>query len=321
MKRWLLGFVAAIAAAGTLFAAVGDYPVRPVRIIVPTAPSGGVDLLARLLAQQLGARLGEQFFVDNRPGAAGMIGARTVSAAAPDGYTLLMAPSSIAIATAIKKAVPFDLTRDLTPIMDVAETPYALIVTPTLPVHSVQELIAYAKANPGKLNFGSAGYGSASHLAGELFATMAGIQMTHVPNKSMGPAMLDVMSGVVSVLFGGLPASLAEAKAGKLKVLAVAGARRSPLLPDLPTVAEAGLPGFAINNWVGLLAPAGLDPKITAPLHDEIVAILDAPDTRKTVVEAGFDPIGDTPAAFAALLLGDVKKWHAIAERAGALED
>jgi tripartite-type tricarboxylate transporter receptor subunit TctC len=317
----LLVCVALLGLPGSARAADAKYPTRPVRIIVPTAPSGGVDLLARLVAQKLSERMGEQFFVDNRPGAAGMIGARAVAAAAPDGYTLLMAPSSIAVTAAIKKKLPFDITQDLVPIMDVAETPYALIVTPSLPVNSVKELIAYAKANPGKLNLGSAGFGSTSHLAGDLFDTMAGIKMTHVPNKSMGPAMIDVMSGLVSVLFGGLPPSLAAEKAGKLRILAVAGAKRSALLPDMPTVAEAGVPGFEVNNWVGLLAPAALDPKLVARLHDELLAIMRSPAVREHLIKAGFEPVGNTPEEFASQLSADIQKWHEIAERAGVIKD
>ncbi len=322
VNRCVLLFIAAVAswASGAAGAVAASYPTRPVRMIVPTAPAGGVDLLGRLIAQQLGERMGEQFFADNRPGAAGTIGTRAVAAAAPDGYTLLIAPSSLAITTAVKKSMPYDLARDLAPIMISAETPYALIVNPALPVHSVPELIAYAKAHPGEINLGSAGFGSASHLAGDLFDSMAGIEMTHVPNKSMGPAMLDVMSGQVSVLFGGLPAALPAEKAGKLRILAVAGAKRSALLPDLPTIAEAALPGFEVSNWVGLLAPAHTDPAIIARLHDELFAILNLPENRKRLVEAGFEPVGGTPQEFAAQLRSDVEKWHRIAERAGVLE-
>lgn len=321
MKRLLILLAVCVAVSADALGAPDSYPARPVRIIVPTAPGGGVDLLARLLAQQLSDRLGNAFFVDNRPGAAGMIGARTVSAAPADGYTLLMAPSSIAVTTAIKKKLPFSLTHDLTPIMDVAETPYALLVTPSLPVHSVKDLIGYAKANPGKLNLGSAGFGSTSHLAGELFDAMAHVQMTHVPNRSMGPAMTDLMSGVVSVLFGGLPAALPAEKAGKIRVLAVAGAQRSALLPDMPTVAEAGVPGFAVTNWVGLLAPAGLDPAIVDRLHDTVLAVVDEPDIKQRLIASGFDPVADTPDAFAAQLRRDINKWHHIARLAGVLQD
>lgn len=300
-------------------ALAANYPDKPVRIVVPTAAGGAADLIARLVAQKLSERLGQQFFVDNRPGAAGVIGDRSVAVAAPDGYTLLFAPSSIAITTAINEKLSYDLMHDLMPIMSVASTPYALIVNPSLPVHSVQELIAHAKANPGKLNFGSAGAGSASHLAGELFDTMAGIKMTHVPNKGMGPAMMDLLGGQVPVLFGGLPAALAAEKDGRVRVLAIAGAKRSALLPDMPTIAEAGLPGYEVDNWFGMLAPAGVDAKIVARLHDEVVAILNAPATRKNLIALGFEPVGSTPEAFAAQLGDEVKKWREIAKQAGII--
>jgi tripartite-type tricarboxylate transporter receptor subunit TctC len=321
MKHLLTLFAILVALPSSAFAADGNYPTKPVRIIVPTAPGGGVDVLARLIGQKLGERFGEQFFIDNRPGAAGIIGTRTVTASAPDGYTLLMAPSSLAITAAIKKKMPYDLVRDLTPIMSVASTPYALIVNPSLPVQSVPDLIAYAKANPDKLNVSSAGVGSASHLAAELFDTMASIKMTHVPNKGMGPAMVDVLGGQVSVLFAGLPASLTAEKAGTVRVLAVAGPTRSVLLPEKPTIAEAGLPGYEVDNWIGMLAPAGLDPAIVTRLNSEIRAVLDAQDIKQKLIKLGFEPVGGTPTSFSAQLASDVKKWGEIAKKAGVSED
>jgi tripartite-type tricarboxylate transporter receptor subunit TctC len=217
--------------------------------------------------------------------------------------------------------LPYDVLHDFAPISILADTPYALIVNPGLPVHSVKELIAHAKASPGKVNFGSAGYGSASQLGGELFKKMAGIEMLHVPNKGMGPAMLDVISGQVSVLFAGLPASLAAEKDGKLRLLAVAGTTRSALLPDRPTVAEAGLPGFAISNWIGLLAPAKTDPALVARLEKEVAAILAEPEMKNKLIAGGFEPIGSTAAAFSTQLNEDVTKWREIAEKAGIVGD
>ena len=319
MTRWLLLLAAFLVAPAAVRAET--YPSHPVRIVVPTAPAGGADLIARLVAQKLGERMGQAFFIDNRPGAGGMIGARGVAVADPDGYTLLLAPSSLAILAAVKKKLPYDVLHDFAPISILADTPYALIVNPSLPVHSVKELVAYAKANPGKVNFGSAGYGSASQLGGELFKKMAGIDMLHVPNKGMGPAMLDVISGQVSVLFAGLPASLAAEKDGKLRLLAVAGTNRSALLPDRPTVAEAGLPGFAISNWIGLLAPTKTDPALVARLQAEVTAILDEPEMKKKLIASGFEPIGSTSSAFSTQLNEDVTKWHEIAEKAGIVGD
>jgi tripartite-type tricarboxylate transporter receptor subunit TctC len=317
--KFAIALVAALACLSQSVRADEAYPARPVRIIVPTAPGGGVDILARLFGQQLGERMGQQFFADNRAGAAGVIGTRAVTSAAPDGYTLLMAPSSLAITAAIKPKLPYDLTRDLTPIMSVASTPYALIVNPSLPVHSVKELIAYAKANPGKLNYGSAGAGTASHMAAELFDSMAGVSMTHVANKGMGPAMLDLISGQVSVLFAGLPAALAAEKAGQVRVLAVADAERSALLPDMPTVAQAGLPGYSVENWIAILGPAGLDPKIVARLHAELAALF-TPEMKKKLVDLGFEPVGGTPDALRAQLSADVKTWTEVARKAGIVE-
>jgi len=302
-------------------ASAAGYPDKPVRIIVPTAPAGGADLLARTVANQLSDKFKEQFFIDNRPGAGGTIGTRGVASAAPDGFTLLLAPSSIAITAAIKAKLPYDLLRDLKPIMVVASTPYALVVNPSLPVHSVKELIAYAKANPGKLNYGSAGVGTASHLAAELFDRMAGTKMTHVPNKGMGPAMLDVMSGQVSVLFAGLPASLAAEKQGRVRILAIAGARRSQLLPDIPTVAEGGVAGYGVENWLALLAPAGVSDDIVARLHDAVLAIISTPDMKAKLVAAGFDPVGNTPEQFSAELKSDIANWRTVAKEAGILRN
>jgi len=303
-----------------VMASAAGYPEKPVRIIVPTAPAGGADLLARTIAQQLSDKFKEQFFIDNRPGAGGVIGTRGAASAEPDGYTLLLAPSSIAITAAIKKKLPYDLLRDLKPIMVVASTPYALVVNPALPVHSVKELIAYAKANPGKLNFGSAGVGTASHLAAELFERMTGTKMTHVPNKGMGPAMLDVMSGQVSVLFAGLPASLAAEKQGRVRILGIAGTRRSHLLPNIPTVAEGGVSGYDVENWLALLAPAGVSDDIVARLHDAVLAIISTPAMKAKLVAAGFDPVGNTPAQFSAELRSDVANWRTVAKEAGILQ-
>ena len=314
-RTMLLATLSALSTAA--MAQEPHYPNKPVRIIVPTAPSGGVDLLARLVAQKLSERMGEQFYVDNHPGAAGMIGTRVVASSAPDGYTLLMAPSSIAVTSAIKTGLPYDLRRDLTPIMMLAQTPYAFIVNPKLPVHSIKELVAYAKAHPGEINLGSTGYGSTSHLAADLFSSMTGIKMTHVPNKGMGPAMNDVMSGVTSLLIGGLPPALAAAKSGRLRVLAVASAERSELMPDLPTAAEAGVPGFEVNNWIGLLAPAGLDSNLVQRLHDEVLAIINDPVNRKRLIAGGFEPGGSTPEIFRKQLRSDIQKWQVIAQRAG----
>jgi tripartite-type tricarboxylate transporter receptor subunit TctC len=292
-----------------------EYPERPVRIIVSVAPGGGVDVMARLLAQRLQERLHEAFVVENRPGAGGIIGSKAVAAAAPDGYTLLYTPSSLSLTVVVHKNMPYDLDKDFTPIINVAISPYVLVVHPSLPVHSLKEFIAYAKEHPGKISYSSAGVGTASHLAGELLQSMAGIQMVHVPNKGMSPALLDLMGGQVQALFASVPAILKES-ADRVRPIAMAEKRRSALLPNLPTIEESGLPGFEVANWAGLLGPAGLDPKIVTKLHDEIVAILATPDMKERAQKLGYDLIESTPQEFATQLKTDVERWGGVAKKA-----
>jgi tripartite-type tricarboxylate transporter receptor subunit TctC len=293
-----------------------DYPDRAVRVIVPVAAGGGVDVMARLISQKLGERWGQQFVVENRAGAAGIIGTRAVIGSPPDGYTLLYTPSSLSLTVAVNKTPPYDVEKDLTPIVNVAVSPYALAVHPSVPANNLPEFIAYAKANPDKLSYSSAGVGSASHLAGELLKTMAGIQMTHVPNKGMNPALIDLMGGQVQVLFASVPAMLSE-KGGRIRLIAMAEKKRSPLLPDMPTMDESGLQGFEVGNWVGFLGPAGLDPAIVKKLHDEIIAIMDSPEMKEKFNTLGFDRIGSTPQEFAVTVRDDVHKWSDVVKRAG----
>ncbi len=296
--------------------ALAEYPNRPVKIVVPVGAGGGVDVMARLLAQRLGDRLHESFVVENHPGAAGIIGSKAVIASAPDGYTLLYTPSSLSLSVAVHKTPPYDVTKDFTPIINVAISPYALVENPSVPAHSLKEFIAYAKANPGKLSYSSPGVGSASHLAAEMLKTMAGIDMVHVPNKGMNPALLDLMSGQVQVLFASVPA-IVKQKPDRLRPIAMAEQKRSALLPDLPTIDESGLPGFAVANWAGLLGPAGLDQKLVKKLHDEIVAILATPEMRARIKQLGYDMIESSPQEFAEELKGDIARWGPVAKRAG----
>lgn len=297
-------------------AARAEYPERPVKIVVPVAAGGGVDVMARLLAQQLGDRLHQSFVVENHPGAAGIIGSKVVIASPPDGYTLLYTPSSLSLSVVVHKEPPYDVNKDFTPIINVAISPYALVVNPSVPAHSFKEFIAYAKANTGKLSYGSPGVGSASHLAAEMLKTMAGIDMVHVPNKGMGPAVLDVMSGQVQVLFASVPA-IVKQKPDRLRPIAMAEQKRSALLPDLPTIEESGLPGFAVANWAGLLGPAGLDSRIVKKLHDEIIAILATPDMQARIKQLGYDMIESSPQQFGAELKADIARWTPVAKRAG----
>lgn len=303
-------------AVGSIPLARAEYPDKPVHIIVPVAAGGGVDVMARMLAQRLGERLNQTIVVENRPGAAGIIGSKTVIAAAPDGYTLLYTPSSLSLSVAVHQTPPYDVTKDFTPIINVAISPYVLVVNPSVPAHSLKEFIAYAKANPGKLSFSSPGVGSASHLAGEMLKTMAGIDMVHVPNKGMSPAVLDVIGGQVQVLFASVP-SIVKQKPEHLRPVAMAELKRSALLPDLPTIDESGLPGFAVANWAGLLGPAGLDPKIVKKLHDEIVAIIATAEMKERVNTLGYDLIQSSPEQFATELRADIDRWGPVAKRAG----
>ena len=312
--RRTLAFILSALLLGS-FAARAEYPDKPVRVIVPVAAGGGVDVMARLIAQKLSERLHQQFFVDNHPGAAGVIGTKLVIGSAADGHTLLYTPSSLSLAVAVRKAAPYDVGKDLTPIINVAISPYALVVNPTLPVHDLKELIAYAKANPGKLSYSSPGIGSAGHLAAELFKSEAGIDMVHVPNKGMAPALLDLISGSVQVMFASVPAIMHEQ--ARVRPIGMAELKRSALLPDLPTIDEQGLKGFAVANWAGLLGPAKLNPAIVKKLHDEIVAILGDADMKARIQKLGFDMIVSTPDEFGAQMQHDVARWSAVVEKAG----
>jgi tripartite-type tricarboxylate transporter receptor subunit TctC len=318
-KPWYLAFWVQMIIAlvfGLAGTAHAQYPEKPVHVIVPVAAGGGVDVMARMLAQKLGERLNQTFVVENRPGAAGIIGSKSVIAAAPDGYTLLYTPSSLSLSVVVHETPPYDVTKDFTPIINVAISPYALVVNPSMPVHSLKEFIAYAKANPGKLSYSSPGVGSASHLAAEMLKTMAGIDMVHVPNKGMGPAVVDLIGGQVQVMFASVP-SFVKQKPDRLRPIAMAEMKRSALLPDLPTINESGVPGFAVANWAGLLGPAGLDPKIVKKLHDEVVTILATAEMKERIKTLGYDLIESTPEEFAKELKNDIDRWGPVAKRAG----
>jgi tripartite-type tricarboxylate transporter receptor subunit TctC len=310
-KLSLMGLIFFAALPG----AQAQYPDKPVKIVVPVAVGGGVDVMARLLALKLTERLNQQFVVENRPGAAGVIGSKAVIASPADGTTLLYTPSSLSLSVVVNKTPPYDLARDFTPIINVAISPYALVVNPSLPAKNLKEFIAYAKANPGKLAHGSAGVGSASHLAGELLKAKVGFDMVHVPNKGMNPAIIDLMGGQVQVLFASVPGMMSE-KSERIRPVAMAEMKRSALLPDMPTMDESGLPGFAVGNWAGLLGPAGLDPKIVAKLNSEIVVILGTAEVKERVKTLGFDVIASTPEQFGKQLQEDVGRWGPVAKAA-----
>jgi tripartite-type tricarboxylate transporter receptor subunit TctC len=315
MTKLVAALCAALLSFSLAAPAHAQYPDKPVRIIVPVAAGGGVDVMARLLAQKLGEKLGQQFVVENRPGAAGIIGSKAVISSPADGATLLYTPSSLSLTVAINKTPPYDVAKDFTPIVNVAISPYALVVNPSVPAQNLQEFIAYVKANPKTLSFSSAGAGSASHLAAELFKMMTGTDMVHVPNKGMNPALIDVMGGQVQALFASVPGLTTE-KAEKLRPIAMAELKRSALMPDMPTMDEQGLKGFSVANWAGLLGPAGLDPAIVKKLNAEVLAILDTADMKERIKTLGFDVIGSTPEQFAAQLTSDVERWSDVVKRA-----
>jgi len=294
------------------------YPVRPIRLIVPYPPGGPTDLIGRVVSELLGKRLGQQVIVDNRGGAATVIGAEIAARSPADGYTLLLATiTTLAVTPALQKKLPYQPERDFTPISMLAVQPYLLAVNPSLPASSVKQLVAHAKANPGKLSFASAGIGAGAHLAGEMLKYMAAIDVVHIPYKGTGPAMTDLISGQVSYLFGGISAVYPHAQAGKLRVLAVSSAKRSPALPDIPTVAEGGIAGYGTNSWNSLVAPRGTAKPIVDRLNAETVAVLNQPEVRERLRGQGIDPDPGTPAQLAAHIKSEAARFDKLIKAIG----
>ncbi|HEX2825069.1 MAG TPA: tripartite tricarboxylate transporter substrate binding protein [Burkholderiales bacterium] len=308
-----------IAAAYAVSASAQSYPERPVRVVVPFPAGGAADIVARQVTQGLAAGLGTQFVVDNRGGAGGAIGAETVTRAAPDGYTLLFASSSaLSINPHIAAKISYDALRDFTPIALIGFAPNVLVVHPSVPAKNVKELIAVAKSKPGALNFGSNGTGTLSHLTGELFMQRAGVKMVHIPYKGAAPAVIDTMAGNVSVLFAAFPSVSGQERVGKLRALAVTSARRAAVAPNLPTVAEAALPGFESSQWWGLFGPAGLPATIVARLNAETNKVLKSPDLKKRLAADGAEPAApNTPQQLAAHHRADFEKWAKVVKAAG----
>jgi tripartite-type tricarboxylate transporter receptor subunit TctC len=300
----------------TRTAAAQAYPSRPVRWIVGFAPGGGNDLVARLLGQRLSERLGQPFVIENRPGAAGNLAADAVVHARPDGHTLLLVSSNNATNAAVYDNLGFDFLRDIAPVAGIGRTPLVMAVNPAVPAKTVAEFIAYAKANPGKVNMGSAGTGGIGHLAGEEFKMMAGVDMTHVPYRGNGPALTGLLGGEVQVLFPSLASALEFVSTGKLRALAVASAQRAEKLPALPTVAES-VPGFEASTWYGVGAPKGTPATIIDRLYTEIDAVLAEPAMTARFAELGDVPRPMTPAAFGQYVAGETEKWRKVAKFAG----
>ncbi len=291
------------------FLAAAEYPAKPIHMIIPFPPGGATDIIGRVVSLKLGERLGQSVVVDNRPGAGGTIGSEIVAKSAPDGYTLLISTNSTHAVAAVLSKPPYDPTRDFTPITLLAESANILVVSPALGVSSVRELIAAAKAKPGALSFASSGNGTIIHLTGEMFKQMAGIDLLHVPYKGTALSIPDLSSGRVSMLFDNIVSAQPNLRSGTVKPLAVTTLKRSALMPDLPTMTEAGVPGFESTAWFALFGPAGLPADIRNRLHEASVAALKAPDARERLVAAGAETIGAGPEALAQLIRDDIAKW------------
>jgi len=313
--RWTSAALVLCLLAGEA-AAQADYPARAVRIIVPSPPSGGTDIIGRVLAQHLSKALGQQFFVENKPGAGNMIGIEAAARSAPDGYTLLMVASTLVLNSVLYKQVPYDPVRDFSPITLAATAPNILVVDPKLPINSVADLIAAAKAKPGALSYGTPGIGTSPHLCMELLKYMARIDLQHVPYKGTAAAVTDVMGGQIQVAFATALTAKPLVDAGRLRALAVSGPKRAEALPNVPPVAEA-VPGYEAMQWYGLVAPAGTPSSIIEHLHAEAIKSLASRETRERLATDGAEPLGSTPTEFAGFIRRELDKWTKVAQAAG----
>lgn len=322
--RFAAALVAAIAtstAPATALAQDG-YPNKPLRLIVPFAPGGSTDVLARILAEELRSELGQTVVVENKPGAGGNIGGDMVAKAAPDGYTLLLAAAGPTVVNpSLYAKMSYNPAVDLAPVSLLVRDHNLMAVNPAIPATTVKEFIAYAKANPNKLAFGSPGNGTPAHLGGEMFNQMAGVQMTHVPYKGSGPAVSDLVAGHISVMIDNMPALLPQVQAGRLRALAVASDTRATGAPDIPTVIESGLPGYTVTAWKGLMVPAATPPAIIARLQAAAAKVLAKPAVNKRLVELGAEPVGSTPQFFGELITRETKSWAALVKSTGAKID
>ena len=322
--RQVWGVIAFVILAGPLSVASGqDYPVRPVRIVAPFAPGGSTDVLTRLVGQKLNARWNQSVVVENRVGASGRIGAEYVAkSVAPDGYTLLMAGAPHAIGMSLFRKLSYDLARDLAPISLVATFPSVIVAHPALPVKSIKDLIALAKSRPGQIDFGSPNIGSPNHLVMELVKTMAKVNMTHIPYKGGSGQMVgDLVAGHVQIASMGFPPAIPQIKTGRLRAIAVTSAKRSPLLPEVPTVSESGLPGFEVNSWYGLFGPAGLPAALRTRLNGDVVAILGDADLKERLAKLGAEPGPMSAEAFGRYVQSEIARWAKVVKASGARAD
>ncbi|MBC5785232.1 tripartite tricarboxylate transporter substrate binding protein [Ramlibacter sp. USB13] len=318
----LAGLALAAAAAFPFAASAQAYPTKPVTIVVPFAAGGTTDILARVIGQALNKELGQPVVVDNRAGAGGNIGAALAAKAPADGYTLFMGTvGTHAINQSLYKKLTFDPIKDFAPLTRVAMVPNLLVANPTKPYKNVKELIAYAKANPGRVNFGSSGSGSSIHLSGELFNSLAKVDMIHVPYKGSAPAVTDLLGGQIDIMFDNMPSAIQHVRSGKLRPLAVTTAKRSPELPDVPTIAEAGVPGYEATSWFGMFAPANTPAPVVAKLNAALVKVLSQPDVKKKLAEQGAEPYSEKPEQFAAFIRSETDKWSKVVKESGASAD
>ncbi|MBI3043866.1 MAG: tripartite tricarboxylate transporter substrate binding protein [Betaproteobacteria bacterium] len=297
--------------------AARGFPSKPIRWIVPFPPGGAADIISRAIGQKLGEAWGQQIVIDNRPGAGGNVGTEIASRAAPDGYTVIVVPATFTTSPSLYRNLRFDPVKDFTPVTLISYSPLVLVVHPSLPATSVKRLIALARARPGQINYASSGVGASAHLAAELFKATAGVDIVHVPYKGQPPAMIDLVSGQMQMMFPNMPVVLPHAKAGKLRPLAVTTAKRATVMPGIPTMIESGMPGFEVTQWTGLVAPAGTPKPVITALHSEVVRALGQPDVRRMLSNQGFEPVGNTPEQFSTYIRAEMEKWGKVIKEAG----
>ncbi|GHC70278.1 MFS transporter [Pseudorhodoferax aquiterrae] len=321
-RRSLLAVAAAATTLAAGPAAAQAYPNKPITMIVPFSAGGTTDILARIVGQALSTELGQSVVIDNRAGAGGNIGGQLAARAPADGYTLFMGTvGTHAINEALYKKMPFNPIKDFAPLSRVANVPNLLVAHPAQPFKTVPELIAYAKANPGKVNFGSSGSGSSIHLSGELFKSMAKVDMVHIPYKGSAPAVNDLLGNQIAIMFDNMPSAIQHVRAGKLRPIAVTTAKRSPELPDVPTIAESGVPGYEATSWFGLFAVAGTPAPIVTQLNKALVKVLNNPDVKAKIVAQGGEVVAETPEQFAAFIKAETAKWGKVVKESGASVD
>jgi tripartite-type tricarboxylate transporter receptor subunit TctC len=321
LKTGIAAAVAILGASNALAAGPDGYPNRPVMVVVPFAAGGGSDNVARLIASRLNERTGGSFIIDNKPGAGTNIGNEQAARAKNDGYTLLFGQVTLAINPSVYKTLRYDVKKDFTPVAHIANSPTVLVASPNLPVKSVQDVVALAKAKPDSINFGSGGKGTSVHLAGELFSSLTNAPMTHVPYKGSAPAVTDLIGGQIQLIFDTAPSALPHVKGGKVKPLAVSGAKRLAELPNVPTFAEAGVPAFDAPAWYGLLAPAGTPAPLVKYLNNEVEQILKEPSMQQKLVQMGVVPVGGTPESFGQFIQTESERWSSVIKKSGVSLD